>query len=297
MRFTTTSKRRFAGAAAAFASTALGAALLVAPTTAQAAGALAVDWAPAETAAITPGVQTNTEGSGQCTANFVFTDSAGGVYLGQAAHCAGTGAATDTDGCDAASLPLGTRVTFNRDGSLASAGTEVGQGTMVYSSWLTMQDRNESDANTCAYNDFALVKVDADDVANVNPSIPFWGGPVGINTTGAPAGSRVYSYGNSGLRFGNENLSPKTGFSVGTNGDGWNHPVYTLTPGVPGDSGSAFLDASGRALGTLSTLAIAPLAGSNGVGDLGRELAYAQQYSGIAGLALANGTEPFDPAL
>jgi hypothetical protein len=242
-------------------------------------------------------VQTNTAGSGQCTANFVFTDSAGGVYVGQAAHCAGTGEATDTDGCLAASLPLGTRVTFNRGGGLVSAGTEVGQGTLVYSSWLTMQSRNESDANTCAYNDFALVKVDADDVGKVNPSIPFWGGPTGINTTGAPAGSRVYSYGNSGLRGGNEDLSPKTGVSVGTDGGGWNHPVYTLSPGVPGDSGSAFLDASGRALGTLSTLALAPLAGSNGVGDLGRELAYAQQYSGIAGLTLANGTEPFDPAL
>src|SRR5687767_4192855 len=55
-------------------------------------------WAPAATADITPGVQTNTEGSGQCTANFVFTDAAGNVYLGQAAHCSGTGAATDTNG-------------------------------------------------------------------------------------------------------------------------------------------------------------------------------------------------------
>ncbi len=88
---------------------------------------------------------------------------------------------------------------------------------------------------------------------------------------------------------------PRPGTSVGTNGAGWNHPVYTLSPGVPGDSGSAFLDASGRALGTLSTLAIAPLAGSNGVGDLSRELAYAQQHGPIAGLALANGTESFDP--
>jgi hypothetical protein len=261
MRLTTTSKRPLACAAAVFATTALGAALVVAPTTAEAAGRAAVAWAPAASAPIAPGVQTNTAGSGQCTANFVFTDSAGGVYVGQAAHCAGTGEATDTDGCLADSLPLGTRVTFNRDGGLLSAGTKVGQGTLVYSSWLTMQSRNESDANTCAYNDFALVKVDADDVGKVNPSVPFWGGPTGINTTGAPAGSQVYSYGNSGLRGGNEELSPKTGTSVGTNGGGWNHPVYTMTPGVPGDSGSAFLDASGRALGTLSTLALAPLAG------------------------------------
>jgi hypothetical protein len=54
------------------------------------------------------------------------------------------------------------------------------------------------------------------------------------------------------------------------------------------------LNASGQALGVLSTVALAPLTGSNGVGDLGRELAYARAH-GFPGLALANGTEPFDP--
>ncbi|MDO9498276.1 MAG: hypothetical protein Q7J48_21400, partial [Nocardioides sp.] len=99
------------------------------------------------------------------------------------------------------------------------------------------------------------------------------------------------------IRFGIEELSPKQGISLGTDGGGWTHPVYTVSPGVPGDSGSAFLDGSGKALGTLSTLAIAPLPASNGVGDLSRELAYAQQHGTIAGLALANGTEPFSPIL
>jgi hypothetical protein len=256
-------------------------------------------WAPAATAAITPGVQTNTAGSGQCTANFVFTDAAGNVYLGQAAHCSGTGAATDTNGCDAGTLPLGTAVTFNRGGSLLSAGTQVGTGTIAYSSWNTMQARGETDENTCAYNDLALVKVYPADVAKVNPTVPFWGGPMGINTTGTVAGDRVYSYGNSGLRFGAEQLSPKTGTSLGQDpaDGGWTHPLYTATPGVPGDSGSAFLDASGNAVGTLSTLGLAPLPASNNIGDLAHELAYAQQHSGIAGLQLVLGTEPFDPAL
>jgi hypothetical protein len=290
-------RRGLAGLAAAVASAALGAAMIAAPTSATAAGNVTVAWAPAASATITPGVQTNTAGSGQCTANFVFTDDAGNVYLGQAAHCASTGEATDTDGCLAASLPLGTRVTFNRGGSLLSSGTQVGAGTLVYSSWLTMQSAGESDADVCAYNDFALVQVDAADVSKVNPSIPFWGGPTGINTTGTAVGDTVYSFGNSGLRFGVEQLSPKQGISLGTTGSGWTHPVYTMTPGVPGDSGSAFLDGSGRALGTLSTLAIAPLPASNGVGDLSHELAYAQANSGIAGLALANGTEPFSPVL
>jgi len=258
-------------------------------------------WAPVGIATITPGVQTNTAGSGQCTANFVFTDTAGNVYVGQAAHCSGSGAATSTDGCaqEAPPLPLGTAVTFNTGGSVISAGTQVGSGTLAYSSWNTMIARGETDANTCAYNDFALVKVAAADVAKVNPSVPFWGGPVGINTSGLAAGDKVYSYGNSGLRFGLTELSPKTGVALGDDAatEGWTHPLYTVSPGVPGDSGSAFLDAAGNAVGTLSTLGLAPLPASNNTGDLARELAYAQAYSGIAGLQLVTGTEPFDPQL
>jgi hypothetical protein len=260
------------------------------------AATIAVDWAPADTATITPGVQTYTDGA-QCTANFVFTDGAGKVYIGQAAHCAGTGGATETNGCDSGSLPLGTRVSLARGGSLVTEGEEVGQGTLVYSSWLTMQQRNETDENTCNYNDFALIQIDAADVANVNPSVPFWGGPVALDSDGTQAGESVYSYGNSSLRGGVEELSPKQGTSLGTDSEGWNHQVYTVTPGIPGDSGSAFLDAEGNALGTLSTVQLAPLAGSNGVSDLPRELAYAQDFGGFTGLTLATGTEPFSPIL
>ena len=277
--------------------TALGGATLLAAAALSAPQASAAPtWAPAATAKIHPGTMMYTSGA-QCTANFVYSDGAGNTYVGYAAHCAGLGAATDTNGCDAGSLPLGTRVTFARGGSLVSEGTTVGQGTLAYSSWLTMQNRNETDEDACAYNDLALVKVDAADVSKVNPSVPFWGGPVGINTDGTGAGDRVYSYGNSSLRGGIEELSPKTGLSLGTDPSGWTHPVYTVSPGVPGDSGSAFLDAEGNALGTLSTLAIAPLAGSNGVGDINSELSYAQQYGGIAGLQLVPGTEPFSPVL
>jgi hypothetical protein len=266
------------------------------PTDKKAVTAAAPTWAPADTATIHPGVQMYTEGA-QCTGNFVFTDGSGSVYVGYAAHCAGTGAATDTNGCDAESLPLGTKVDFVEGGSLVTAGETVGTGTLVYSSWLAMQEAGTTDQNTCDYNDFALVEVDPEYVGDVNPSIPFWGGPVGINTEGTAAGDTVYSYGNSSLRGGVEELSPKQGTSLGTSGDGWTHPVYTVTPGVPGDSGSAFLDAEGNALGTLSTLAIAPLAGSNGVGDLNHELDFAKASSGISGLALVPGTEPFAPIL
>ena len=263
-----------------------------APTTNVAAQA----WAPADSAKIHPGTQMYTDGA-QCTANFVFGDGSGNTYVGYAAHCAGTGAATDTNGCDSGSLPLDTRVRFADGGSLVSSGTTVGNGTLVYSSWLAMQQNDESDPNACAFNDFALVQVDAADVSQVNPSMPFWGGPVGLNSDGTGVGEDVYSYGNSSLRAGVSALSPKRGISLGTDSEGWNHPVYTATPGIPGDSGSGFLDAEGNALGVLSTVQLAPLVGSNGVGDLSRELAYAQDNSGIAGLRLELGTEPFAPAL
>ena len=235
----------------------------------------------------------------QCTENFVYADGAGNTYVGYAAHCAGQGAATDTDGCSTASLPLGTKVTFNEGGSLLGEGTQVGTGTLAYSSWLTMQQAGEKDPSTCAYNDLALVKVDPADVAEVNPSVPFWGGPTGVDTNGTAAGDRVYTYGNSSLRAGVAALSPHTGASLGDAAadGGWSHPVYTVTPGIPGDSGSGFLSADGTALGVLSTVALAPLAGSNGLGDLGKELAYAQAHSGIGGLALVRGTEPFSPTI
>ena len=258
-----------------------------------AAGA-APRWAPAATAKIGPGVMMYTKGA-QCTANFVFTDRRGRVYVGYAAHCAGRGTATDTNGCKTRSWPLGTPVRFTPDGNVAGGGTTVGRGRLAYSSWRAMRHLHERSANACAYNDLALVRVGRRSVSEVNPSVPFFGGPVGLNRTGTAAGDQVYSYGNSSLRAGASPMSPKFGTSLGDEAGGWSRTVYTAGPGVPGDSGSGFLDAQGRALGVLSTVAVAPLAGSNGVGDLRHELSFARRHSGIPGLRLVPGTEPFNP--
>jgi hypothetical protein len=242
-------------------------------------------WAPAATAPIHPGVQTVTGGA-QCTANFVFYDASNTVYIGQAAHCSGTGGNTATNGCTSGSLPIGTQV---------QVGGASRPGVMVYNSWLTMQGLGEADANTCQYNDLALIRLDPADFDKINPSIPFWGGPNGIDTNGTTQGENVYSYGNSSLRGGVSQLSPKQGISIGDDGNGWTHNVYTATPGIPGDSGSAFLNSTGAALGVLSTVQIAPLAGSNGVGDVNLELNYMRAHSSFSGVQLALGTQPFNP--
>jgi len=239
-------------------------------------------WAPAATATIHPGVQTITSG-GQCTANFIFYN-ASDVFIGQAAHCSSTSAATETNGCTANSLPLGTKV---------DVGGASQPGTLVYNSWLTMQALGETNANICAGNDFALVQLAPADAAKANPSIPHWGGPTGIGSS-APLLSLVYSYGNSELRLGITALSPKIGVGQGTVSGGWQHNTTLVTPGLPGDSGSALLDSNGRAIGVLSTLGVGVPGGvTNTFGDIAHELNYLNSHTSL-GVTLATGTVPFN---
>jgi hypothetical protein len=296
---------------------ALGAVMALAWTLAPAPAATAADPA-ADSRPIRPGVQMLTEGA-LCTANFVFRDSRtvkhkvrkaipkkkrhkfGGrkyrtvvvartvtrTYLGYAAHCAGRGGSTDTDGCTTPSYPLGTRVTFvtgARQGLLGgSSGSTVGHGTLRYSSWLAMQRARVTDRLACAYNDLALVQVDAADVPKVDPTVPVFGGPSGV--AGLPAvGGAVYAYGSSPVRSAS---TAKTGTVRGRDG-AWSATVRTRPNGVPGDSGSGYLDASGRAVGVLSTLSIFPDTGANGIGSLARELAFARDH-GLPRLVLVRG--------
>jgi hypothetical protein len=244
-------------------------------------------WAPAATARIHPGIMTFTAG-GQCTANFVFyRETSPGVfdlYIGQAAHCASTGGSTSTNGCTTPSLAVGTAVDL---------GTGH-MGTLAYSSWKTMQTMvpPESNPEVCAYNDLALVKVNPLDVGTVNPQVPNWGGPVSIGPAGTAlaVGAKVLTYGNSELRFGVKQLSPKEGYVASERPSGWSFSVITATPGIPGDSGSGFMTRDGKAIGVLSTLQIFPGPGENGVGGLKKEVDYMLAHGGPA---VTLGTAPF----
>ena len=89
--------------------------------------------------------------------------------------------------------------------------------------------------------------------------------------------------------------SPKKGYSLGSVEDGWTHPLYTVTPGVPGDSGSGFLDADGNAFGVLSTLSAGPFPASNYASDLAHCLDYMYAHGG-PGAVLEPGTEAFTPS-
>jgi hypothetical protein len=226
-------------------------------------------------------------GSNECTSNFVFTDAKGNIFLGQAAHCASIGDPSNTDGCSTPSLPVGTPVTI--EGGTAP-------GFLVYNSWRTMQARRETDDNTCRYNDFALVLVNPKDFGKVNPSFPYFGGPTGLATS-TNSGDKVLNFGASSLLEGINDLKPRQGVSRGQEAGGWTHTVFTLVPGVPGDSGSGFLDGQGRAFGVLSTLTLLPEPLSNGVSDLFLTLNYANHFGNVGEVTLANGTEPFKSGL
>ncbi|MGQ0464893.1 MAG: serine protease [Sporichthyaceae bacterium] len=234
---------------------------------------------------IYPGMATQTKDA-FCTANFAFVDADADVYFGQSAHCARKAQkeVPMPNGCTFGSLPLGTKV------ALADSGV---QGTMVYSSWLAMQKAKETDVFACTDNDFALIKVPRWARNQVNPSIPLFGGPTGLNTTGTQPGDAVVGYGNSPSREDLEDVKPKQSVSVGTVNEGWRHLIYSVTPGIPGDSGGPYLDAEGRALGSLSVLVLNPAPASNAITDIHRALEYAKKHSGIKGLRLAKGTETF----
>jgi hypothetical protein len=236
--------------------------LLIVPSTAGA-------WAPAATAPIHPGVQTDTAGN-RCTAGFVVTAGTD-VYLAQTASCASTGAATDANGCTSPSLPAGTAVTV--EGAQAP-------GTLAYSSWLTMQARGETDPDACATNDLALVKLSAADAAATNPSVPFWGGPTGEADAPA-AGGRLY-----GVASTPAGLQRRIGFSGPRGGACAGAQALLAPPARAEETGTGLLDDRGRAASLVR-------AGGLCLTDFARTMTYAR--TAIPGLALATGTGPFTP--
>jgi hypothetical protein len=251
-------------------------------------------WVPVRRATLTPGIQTITDGAGQCTTNFVFTDAQRNVYLGQAAHCARTDA-DGMNGCRTHTRPLGTPVTFTTGATTWDLGDPVGEGRLAYSSWRTMQQRHEDRPHLCAYNDFALVQVPRRERAKVNPTLPFWGGPTGLASMGLTTGEHVFGFGRSSLREEGSRYSRQAAMAMTDRAAtrGWSHTISSRSPGIPGDSGSAYIDSDGRAVGTLSTLSFGILFVWNGLGDLAQELVYARRHSGIKGLRLELGTQPF----
>ncbi|MEA3137377.1 MAG: hypothetical protein QOC71_1658 [Thermoplasmata archaeon] len=233
------------------------------------------EWAALGVATIRPGASIN---GGECTANFVFTSLDNStVYLGTAAHCFSNDGNTATDGCVADVQALGAK----RDISGASHAA-----VLVYSSWAAMQAAGAS-GDVCNNNDFALMQLDPEDAAKVNPAMQSFGGPTGIATASdINTFSHILSYGNSGSRPEDSALSPREGY-VTLPAGGCDSRVVFPNAAIPGDSGSPVIMANGLAMGDFVSIELAPLAGQGHVCLLEDLLAYAASVGMPVRLATA----------
>ncbi len=224
---------------------------------------------------IRPGVEVVADGA-SCTSNFLYQLNAQTVYLGVAAHCFSPDTNGGVDPCESRNLDIGFNEVIVENASQPAE--------LAYSSWRAMQEVGETPGSAaCQYNDFALVKLHPDDIANIHPATMAFGGPTALAGGIAEVGETIYLYGHSSMHFGARELEAMVGSIVEVDGDGWAYSVVTDTPAVPGDSGGPVLDSQGRALAATSVLSVGvrqdPL--RNGVVNIDRALAYAKNHGFI----------------
>jgi hypothetical protein len=155
-----------------------------------------------------------------CTLNFVFRDGGGAFYIGTAGHCVSS---------------VGQRVSASGVGPF---------GSVVY-------------RRLQGVNDFALIKIDADKSALVNPTMCTWGGPIGPDE--APVGTKrdlllEYGWGIATQFTSASRSRAHAEFQVFATHVTWNGV------GSGGDSGAPVVDQAGRAV-AIHTFGQTPFAG------------------------------------
>lgn len=212
-------------------------------------------WATLEAAKLRPGSALGLSAS--CSANFLFTNPNGTkAYIGVASHChesiESDGACSTTYSTIANQTARALLYDPTELPGLPPPATEVGR--LVYASFPAMDAAGESDELPCEYNDFALVELYDEYARQANPALWHWGGPTGLATGVAGDGDQLYTFSDGSQRL----LSPlraRQGLAYHALGDPatiWRTEASFTTGCLPGDSGSAVLDAEGRALGVLN---------------------------------------------
>lgn len=196
-------------------------------------------WLALDDAEIRPGIGIHNRSTAageawDCTSNFVFSSPDNRtLYIGLASHC--------VEGDQF--VPLGGTVEI---------GEGVAYGTLVYSSWRTIDNATDTDVLK-VQNDFALVEIPNASRDLVHPAVRFWGGPTGLADPPLGQGDPVVAYYNSWLHH-PEQVATNHKAGVVTESDDWRTYYHTGVPGVRGDSGSPVLTAEGRALGDLTRI-------------------------------------------
>lgn len=215
-------------------------------------------WATPEDAVIRPGMPIRTE-KRDCPSNFVFTKTDNSsVFIGTTAYCV-------------RDLPIGALATVGGPNELA---------ILVYSSWDTMSENEESDPDAREYNDFAVFLIDASSRPRVSPALLEVGGPDGAaDPSHVDLGARVRQHAQGPLTIaGKEPVTWREGVVTGKAGD-WALLVHSPSPATPGYTGGAVVDAEGKALGIVVNIGVLPNPGANGVARLDALLDYAATHA------------------
>ena len=167
-----------------------------------------------------------TIGDKGCTMNFMFRDRSGHRYVGTAGHCV--------------SSVEGVKVWPGATGEVARDGAGAEIGTVAYAAYRP---------SFPGKLDFALVRIDPE-ITGI-PSMCGWGGPRGINE-GKPEGITELRWYGQGDVLG-EASPQRNGYAFGMPEDEF---VFFNGPAITGDSGSAVIDAEGRAVGVFVTVGI-----------------------------------------
>lgn len=218
------------------------------------------EWGEPGDQSIRPGIPLLIGDGAGCTANFVFRGTgsrAGTLYLGTAAHC------VDDD----TGAPVYHAETGEEFGRVAySSFKELGIESQPCPVIVSCSDDNN--------NDFALIEIDEEHRDDVHPAMLHFGGPTGlVPYEDVDVGDKVLTYGNSPLRPGPGHEDRHEGYVLGKE-DPSTVLVYTVTPGIFGDSGSGGMLGDGRALGVVVTIHPVP-PGQNGVSALSSALDFA----------------------
>ncbi|HEX9374672.1 MAG TPA: hypothetical protein VGB19_00295 [Actinomycetota bacterium] len=174
-------------------------------------------------------VTTNPVGFAWCTANFVFQGS-GGYGLGTAGHCA----ANDALGA----YPDVTAYVVPPVGSGQLPGFyHIGKFVLSHNNGIG--------------DDFAMISIYSQYQSWVNPTMPVWGGPIGVYTSNTPTLAKHFGHGTA-LGTGG---TPRAGVCAILDArDGTAFAWYGA--GSPGDSGSGVEAALGEALGDFTHIVI-----------------------------------------
>ena len=189
-------------------------------------------WAPAATAAIRPGVR-HRHRRRRALHQQLRVRRGDRRFLGQAAHCAGTGVATETDGCASGTRPLGTAVTIDAaDGSRRT-------GRLAYSSWITMQDPRRDRPGRLRAQRLRAGRAGRRGRRGRGQPEPAGAaaGRPGCGADGCRPANRCSA--TAGPRSAGRSPRPAAGTTGGEVGAGFGHEIHTASPGVPGESGSA----------------------------------------------------------